>query len=247
MTEQLKRLSELDVAVLVGGLGTRLRSVIGDRPKVLAEIDGVPFLTILLDQLVAAGCRSAVLCTGYRADQISEVFGSHYGPLHLKYSQEYQSLGTAGALRLAIPELKSDPVLVMNGDSYFAIDLTVFLRWHCERRANASMALSRVTLNDRYGLVKFGWDARVLEFAEKKPGAGGWINAGIYFLGREVLESIPEGRGCSLERDIFPLWIGREFYGYSSAAPFIDIGTPEDFAAAQKFFRTMVACVAGPK
>jgi len=236
MTTQAIRLSDVTVAVLAGGLGTRLRSVVADRPKVLAEIHGVPFLTYLLDQLAAAGCRSVVLCTGYLGEQISQTFGTIYGPIRLGYSREQQPLGTGGAVRLALPRLDSDPVLVMNGDSYCGIDLTAYCEWHCLQQATASLALARVARSDKYGSVNFDSVARVVEFAEKKGGGEGWINAGIYFLSQQVLQSIPQGVCVSLEREIFPHWVGRGLCGYLSSGPFLDIGTPDDFAAAEKFF-----------
>jgi len=102
-------LSNVSVAVLAGGLGTRLRSVVADRPKVLAEIRSQPFLTYLLDQIAAAGCRSVVLCTGYLGEQIESTFGKNYGPIRLIYSREQEPLGTAGALKLAITGLS--PIL----------------------------------------------------------------------------------------------------------------------------------------
>jgi len=236
MAMQTTRLSDVTVAVLTGGLGTRLRSLVADRPKVLAEIHGVPFLAFLLDQLAAAGCRSVVLCTGYLGDRISHTFGGSYGPLRLGYSQEHEPLGTGGALRLAMTQLDSDPVLVMNGDSYCGIDLGAYREWHCRQQATASMALARVTRSDRYGLVKLDSAARVVEFAEKKGGGEAWINAGIYLLSQQVLRSIPEDVCVSLEREIFPHWVGRGLYGYLSSGPFLDIGTPDDFAAAGNFF-----------
>ena len=229
-------LSGLTVAVLAGGLGTRLRSVVADRPKVLAEIHGRPFLGYLLDQLAAAGCRCLILCTGYLGEQISRVFGNSYGPLEIRYSQEQEPRGTGGALKLAVESFNSDPVLVMNGDSYCGIDLKAFWNWHCQQPATASIALTRVIRNKRYGSVKLDSGDRIVEFSEKKTGGEGWINAGIYFLSQEVLQSIPQTGSISLERDIFPHWVGRGLYGYRGAAPFLDIGIPEDFAAAENFF-----------
>ena len=230
-------LSNVSVALLAGGLGTRLRSVIADRPKVLAEIRSQPFLSYLLDQVAAAGCRSVVLCTGYLGEQIETAFGKSYGPLRLIYSREQEPLGTAGALRLATPRLESDCVLVMNGDSFCAIDIKAYWDWHRQRQATASMALTRVARSDRFGRVKLDTDARVIEFVEKQQGSGAaWINAGIYFLSQEVLRSIPDGVNVSLEREVFPRWMGRGLYGYVSAGPFLDIGTPDDFAVAESFF-----------
>lgn len=230
-------LSGVTATVLAGGLGTRLRSVVANRPKALAEIRARPFLTYLLDQIAAAGCRFVVLCTGYLGEQIESAFGDDYGPLRLIYSREREPLGTGGALRLAATQLVSDPVLVMNGDSFCTIDIKAYWDWHLRRQAAASMALVRVARSERFGRVKLDAAARVVEFIEKQKGAGAaWINAGIYFLSQAVLRSIPERASVSLETDVFPRWIGRGLYGYLNPSPFLDIGTPDDFAMAESFF-----------
>src|SRR5438477_7569957 len=96
-------LSKTTTVILAGGLGTRLRTVVSERPKALAPILGRPFLSFMFDRLVEAGIRCAVLCTGHLGDQIQKTFASDYGPLHLEYSQESEPLGTAGALKLAQP------------------------------------------------------------------------------------------------------------------------------------------------
>jgi histidinol-phosphate phosphatase family protein len=233
-------LSSVTVAVLAGGLGTRLRSAVADRPKVLAEIRARPFLSYLLDQLAAASCRSVVLCTGYLGEQIESTFGKNYGPLRIFYSREQEPLGTAGALRLATPHFDSDSVLVMNGDSFCDINLETFWDWHCARQAQASIALTQVAGSERFGSVKVDPNGKIIEFAEKKQTDGStWINAGIYFLNRDVLRAIPEGANVSLEREVFPRWVGRGLYGYASSGLFLDIGTPEDFAAAGNFFANL--------
>jgi NDP-sugar pyrophosphorylase family protein len=232
--------SDVTAAVLAGGLGTRLRSVVPDQPKGLAEIHGRPFLAYLLDQLAAAGLHSVVLCTGYLGEQISATFGIHYGPLQLSYSHEREPRGTGGALRLALSHLGSDPVLVMNGDSYTAVDLKPFLDWHCKRCAKATMLLTQVTETKRYGSVKVDTDGAVIEFVEKGSGvATNWVNAGVYLLSQQVLRSIPERANVSLEYDVFPRWIGHGLYGYRSSGSFLDIGTPEDFGKAELFFSAM--------
>ncbi|HEV8723657.1 MAG TPA: HAD-IIIA family hydrolase [Candidatus Binatia bacterium] len=229
-------LSSVTAAVLAGGLGTRLRSKVADRPKVLAPVGARPFLAYLLDQLAAADCRSVVLCTGYRGEQILSTFGENYRHLRLIYSQEQEPMGTGGALRLALARIESDPVLVMNGDSYCDIDLKTYWEWHCRQNAAASMALTRVVSTERFGRVKLDADAQVVAFSEKKEGGGpGWINAGVYCINQEVLRSIPERTRSSLEQDVFPRWVGRGLYGYSTLGSFIDIGTPEDFGAAENF------------
>lgn len=229
--------SKLTAVVLAGGLGTRLRSVVADRPKVMAEIHGRPFLTYLFDQLVAAGLSHVVVCTGYLGTQVSSFFGASYGSLRISYSQESSPLGTAGALRLALPLLESNPVLVLNGDSFCDADLMGFSSWHLERRAAASLVLTRMSDTARFGRVRINAEAAVTGFEEKSNRSGpGWINAGIYLVDRHLLQTIPAVGAVSLEREIFPEWIGRGLCGYESHGRFLDIGTPESLAAAEEFF-----------
>ena len=230
---------ELTTAILAGGLGSRLRTVVAGRPKALAEVGARPFLAYLFDQLVAAGARDVVLCTGYLADSIRSLFGESYGTLCLRYSRESTPLGTAGALRLALPLFKSDPVLVMNGDSYCGANLAKFCLWHAARRSNATLLLTKMSHTERFGQVQVGPDGKVTAFQEKGGGQRpGWINAGIYLITRDWLEEIPRDRAVSLEREVFPTWIGRGLYGFQSEARFVDIGTPESYAGAQSFFDT---------
>lgn len=237
MTAPATDLSQVTAAILAGGLGTRLRPVVADRPKVMAEITGRPFLEYLLAQLAEAGCRSVVLCTGYLGEQIQSRFGTRFDGVSLHYSREPQALGTGGALRLALPLLTSEPVLAMNGDSYCAADLTAYWRWYCARQPVASLLLTEVGNASRYGSVLLDGDARVRQFREKSAAAGpGSINAGIYFLRRAVLEMIAPDKIVSLEYDIFPQLVGQGLMGFVTQGRFLDIGTPEDFALAEAFF-----------
>jgi len=239
-TTHVTEFSDVTAVILAGGLGTRLRSVIADRPKVLAEVRGRPFLAYLLDQLAAAGSRSVVLCTGYCGEQIFRAFGESYGPLRLFYSEERTPLGTAGALRAALGQFASDPVLALNGDSYCSLDLKKYWGWYCTRLAQVTLALVRVPNCERYGRVTVDGNGRVTKFAEKKQGLGaGWINAGIYFLSHELLRSIPEGRSISLEHDIFPPRIEQGIHGYLNQGRFLDIGIPDAFARAESFFDSL--------
>ena len=233
----MNNLSDITAVILAGGLGTRLRSVVADRPKVLAEIHGKYFLTFLLDYLIKAGLRYVILCTGYLGEQIQAVYGDTYGPLRLAYSQESSPLGTAGALRLALPLFGSDSVFVMNGDSICQTDFMAFGEWHQERNADASLLLIKVPDVRRFGQVLVDKEGRVLRFEEKNDKAGsGWINSGVYIIDRKLIKEIPKGIPVSLEKEIFPSWIGKQFYGFQSNGRFIDIGTPESYAEADHFF-----------
>jgi NDP-sugar pyrophosphorylase family protein len=230
----------LTAAILVGGLGTRLRSVVADRPKVLAQVGGRPFLAYLLDQLAVSGIKNVVFCTGYLSEQVQAEFGASYRGLHLSYSQEPAPRGTAGALRLALPRFQSDSVLTMNGDSFCEVDLSAFWSWHRMRGAEATLFLTKMPDTRRYGRVAVSAEGRLLKFDEKDAHDGpGWINTGIYLLSLPLLQSIPMGQAVSLEREMVPAWLGRGIYGYQSEARFLDIGTPESYAAAEQFFARM--------
>jgi NDP-sugar pyrophosphorylase family protein len=214
-----------------------LRSILADRPKVLARIRGRTFLSYLLDQVSDAGVRKVVLCTGYMADAVRDEFGGSYGRLQIAYSQEKEPLGTGGALRLAMPYFESDQVLVMNGDSYCRADLSAFARSHRERCAKASIILARIQNAARFGRVELDAAGAVTGYHEKDGAeAPGWINAGIYLLSRAVIEEIAPGRSVSIEREVFPEWIGRGLCGYRTQGRFLDIGTPESYDEAADFF-----------
>lgn len=231
-------LTSTTAVILAGGLGTRLRPVVGDRSKVLAEVGGRPFLLYLLDQLSAAGVQHAVLCTGYRAEQVLEAVGDHYFDLRVDYSREPVPLGTAGALRLARHKFRSDPVLVLNGDSYCGANLDAFAKWHGECRAPASIVLTNVPDTRRFGCVQVDDAGRILRFKEKGSLQGpGWINAGIYLLCAEFLDGIPAGAPVSLEQQLFPAWIAKGLRGFRGSFPFIDIGTEGSYLEASRFFR----------
>ena len=237
LEREVDDLAEVTTAILAGGLGTRLRSVVADRPKVLAEVNGRPFLTYLLDQLVIAGIRDVILCTGFLGNQIKSVFGQSYGSVSLSYSQESIPLGTAGALRLALPLFRSNPVLVMNGDSFCDTDWKSFYAWHRRRRANATLLLTRISNTCRFGQVQTTADGSVIRFEEKGgDNRPGWINGGVYLLNHRLLQEIPGNRSVSLENEVFPAWVGRRLYGFKSETRFLDIGTPESYARAASFF-----------
>jgi D-glycero-alpha-D-manno-heptose 1-phosphate guanylyltransferase len=227
-----KRLSQITAAILAGGFGTRLQAVVSDRPKALVQINGRPFLAYLLDQLVRAGINHAVLCTGYLADQIQDTFGSVYGSLSLSYSVETSPLGTAGALKNADKYLGSDPVMVVNGDSYCEVDMGVFYDWHERIHSAGSLVLVKVAEANRYGCVQSDPDYRITGFDEKgTENRFAWINAGIYLLKKALIQSIPGGKAVSLEREMFPQWLLQgHLFGYPYQGIFIDIGVPDDLA-----------------
>lgn len=223
-------------AILAGGFGTRLKSALSDTPKALAGIHGRPFLAYQFDQLAAAGAQDVVLCTGYLSDQIRDRFRDSYGPLRIGYSPETMPLGTAGALRLALPLLTSDVILVLNGDSYCEADLRLFWDWHQRHQAPASLLTVKCEDAARYGRVSIDERGVVEGFEEKSRSGPGWVNAGIYLISRALLSALPENQPVSLEREFFPQLVGRGLRGYCTSARFLDIGTPESYRVAEEFF-----------
>ena len=241
MGEPKAGLSAPTAVILAGGLGTRLRSVVPETQKVLATVSGRPFVTFLLDQLVRAEAGEVVLCTGYGAEEVQRVLGDRYGTLRLRYSREEEPLGTGGALRLALPYIDSDPVVVMNGDSFVDLSLAAFWDWYTKRRCTPAMVLARVSDRSRFGRVELAEDGRILRFEEKGETAkSGWINAGVYLLERAFIERIPTGRFHSLERDLFPGLIEKGLYGYRCEGAFVDIGTPESYGLARSCMGNLV-------
>lgn len=230
-------LSDCTAAILAGGLGTRLRPVVPDLPKVLASVCGRTFITYILDQLVTAGVRSVVLCVGYMADSVRGALGDRYASMVLTYSQEADPLGTGGALRLALPYLESRTVLVLNGDSYCETSLVQFGQWHFARARKASLLLTSVEDTRRYGSVEIDDDCRIVRFVEKAAAAGpGLINAGVYLLDKDWLASIPVGMAVSLEREVFPSWIERGMLGFLVRDRLWDIGVPDAYLEAGRSF-----------
>lgn len=225
--------------LLAGGLGSRLRPVIGERQKVMADIGGKPFLTRLLERMGEAGIEKAILCVGYKAEEVRRTLGDEVGGVRLVYSVETSPMGTGGATRLAAELADTERLLAMNGDSFVDIDIGGFLRWAADKPA--VLALVEVEDVARYGSVDVETDARIVSFREKGAFSGpGLINAGVYALSRElVLAEVSAGRPASLERELFPaLAAAGRLYGVKTAGRFIDIGTPESFEAAAVFFAT---------
>lgn len=229
----VESLADVDAVVLAGGLGTRIRTVLPDRPKVLAEVAGRPFLAHLLDHLVGQGLRRAILCTGYLGDQVESAFGQQHGVVELVYARESAPLGTGGALRGAASLLRAATCLVVNGDSLCAAPLQPMLDAHRGTGADATLLLTAVEDASRYGAVDVDARGRIAQFAEKGRADGGLVSAGVYLLARRLIDSIPTGRTVSLEREMFPRWVGPAMHAHICNDPLMDIGVPSGLAMAR--------------
>jgi NDP-sugar pyrophosphorylase family protein len=225
----------MDVLVLTGGQGSRLRSVVSDRPKTMAAINGRPFLDLLLDHLQAACFSRFILCAGYMGDYIVDYYKTESASCReILISRETRPLGTAGAVKHAEPLIHGDSFLIVNGDSFCAVDLTAFISFHQQHAALASMVLAHTETAQSYGTVSLGQNHRIVQFKEKSTVGQAWVNAGIYLFDRDVLNRISSEDSSSLEHDIFPHMVDQRFFGFITKSPVIDIGTPERYLAAQR-------------
>jgi len=225
--------------ILAGGFGTRLRQVVADRPKALAEILGRPYIYHLLDRLADCGLQRVVLCTGHMADMLEAALGVSYRGLTLRYSREDAPLGTGGALALALARHPSPLALVINGDSLIEADLRAFMEWFAQRPARGeagALLLAHVAEASRYGRVAVDCAGAVTGFVEKGQSGPGFISAGVYLLRPESLEGLQPGRAASMEQDVFPaLAAAGRLCALETRARFLDIGTPESYAEAGRF------------
>jgi NDP-sugar pyrophosphorylase family protein len=237
----------LKAVLLVGGLGTRLRSVMAGAPKVLASMGKTSFLELLVEQLSSRGIHRLILCSGYLADQIEAQFGDGRNwNVSIEYSREEEPLGTAGAIKRAETYLRDVPTfIVMNGDSFLEVDFVDLLDFHQSHFATVTLAVTKVSDTSRYGTVQLDSTGRVKGFVEKANLAvPGLINGGVYVFSQAALQYIPQGPG-SLENDVFPSLLERGVYAREQRGMFIDIGTPVDYARAQELSACLKAAAKG--
>jgi NDP-sugar pyrophosphorylase family protein len=229
-----------DFLILCGGLGTRLRAVTGDAPKVMVEVQGEPFLDFLLRYLIKQGARRIVLCAGYKAEEIAAHYKAKFSQVEIHFSVEKEPLGTGGALKNAIAFVKEDHVFALNGDCFTPVKYAELLAFHNKRKAQATLTAVRVDGNKDFGTIVSNDKDEILAFKEKfVTDEVQYINAGVYCFNKDVFDLMPAGK-FSIEYDFFPKMIGKDFLSYKVDAPFIDIGTPERFEWAKAHLNEML-------
>lgn len=232
----------MQAILLAGGLGTRLRSVVSDRPKPMALIEGKPFMEYVVHELSRYEIRDIVFAVGYKGSMVEEYFGdgSAFG-INASYAYEEELLGTAGAIKNAGKKVSEDWFFVLNADTFYQLDYRRLLRLRDERQLDFALVLRQVPDVSRYGRAMLIQDM-LAEFNEKTTEAvPGTINGGIYLMHKKLLEEIPEGK-VSLENEMIPKWMAMEKAGYRLGGMvndgyFIDIGVPEDYYRFQEDVR----------
>lgn len=229
--------NNFEILILCGGEGRRLRSMISEVPKPMAPIGEKPFLDYLVRAIEKQGYKNFCFLTGYKSEIISEYFKNNFNHLNLRFSVEETPLGTGGAIFKAIKGSTLNNFIVVNGDTFFDIDLNEFPRnW---KPGTFKIALRTVSDSSRYGKVEINQDNRVVSFIEKSSATHlptkGLINGGIYIFDKSVfLQDVIEGEFISLENDMFPKLLSDEkIYAQVFNDDFIDIGIPEDYIRAK--------------
>lgn len=223
----------MEVIILAGGLGTRLRSVVHEIPKCLAPIGANlyaerPFLAYLLEWLVGQGVNHVVFSVGYLHEQVMAYVQSREWPFEYDFAVETEPLGTGGGIRLAMEQCREDRVFVVNGDTFFPVNLHAI-----PFAAPVTLALKPMRDFDRYGTVTLS-DCRVIGFQEKQPCSEGFINGGVYAIDRTRLNLGELPQKFSFEKDVLePLAAQGQLSGITRNDYFIDIGVPEDYQLAQ--------------
>jgi D-glycero-alpha-D-manno-heptose 1-phosphate guanylyltransferase len=233
-------MEKLDAIILAGGLGTRLREVLTDLPKVLAPVNNRPFLDILLNFLNKSHCiRKVIIAVGYMADKITKEYSNRPEYIFkILFSEEKELLGTGGAIKKALQYVETDNVLALNGDSYVDVNVNDLMRNHRKRNAAMTIVLKKVENANRYGSVKLNTEGRIISFEEKIPGkTRGYINAGMYVFKKELFDDVKEDKVLSLEKELLPIFLGNGVYGYISHGKFIDIGIPETFKVVSRYLK----------
>jgi len=233
---------DVDVLILCGGLGKRLRKVSGCVvPKPMVRVAGKPFLDILLGYFSSFGFRRFILGVGYRQEHIRNYYRLCPKGIDISFSDEKTPLGTGGAVKNARTFIKSKTFFVVNGDSFCDFDPIKFLKFHRENKSLVSILLTKSSAARDYGQIIMNGKQRILVFNEKNRNAKNcFVNAGVYLFERKVYNFMAKEDIFSLEYDFFPKMAGKRIFGFPSPGYFIDIGTPEKYLKAKKYFQMSI-------
>ena len=224
----------MECIVLAGGMGTRLRSVVSDVPKCMAEVAGKPFLHYIVRSLESAGFSHIIFSLGYKHECVLDWLSIYRGPAEISYVVESEPLGTGGGVLYAMSKAREENVFVLNGDTFFRVPFAAMLSSHEASGCSATLALKPMRDFDRYGAVTLS-EGRIVGFGEKVHCSDGLINGGVYVVRRPALADMP--RKFSLEKDFFEHSASRgQIGGFECDGYFIDIGIPEDYARARSDF-----------
>ena len=230
----------MEAIILAGGKGTRLSSIVNDRPKPLADVGNRPLLEIIMELLRGKGITHFVLSTGYKSEMIESHFGDNFKSVPISYAKEIEPLGTGGALMNSRQKINATaPFLLVNGDTLFDANISSLAKAHTKATADVSVSLFKADQDDRYGFVKVDNSNNISEIGARKAAVGQPAIAGTFIISFEALNnlSIPDGF-FPLEAGVFKtiLDAGGRLLGIMSESSPIDIGTPRDYLYLQNTY-----------
>lgn len=223
-----------EAIILAGGLGTRLRSAVPELPKCMAPVLAKPFIGYVIDYLYSQGVLRFIFSLGYKADLLKQYLNTQYSNLDIVFSVEPEPLGTGGAVKLACPLVKAGNTFVLNGDTFFKINVSALASFHAMQGADCTLSLKPMRNFNRYGVVELHPDYLIKAFKEESFYDEGLINGGVYVLDVQKFMAEPLPLKFSFEKDYLESYVGKaELYGLIQNQYFIDIGLPEDYERAQ--------------
>jgi D-glycero-alpha-D-manno-heptose 1-phosphate guanylyltransferase len=223
-----------EAIILAGGLGTRLKSAVPDKPKCMAPVAGYPFIDFVIHYARQQGITRFLMALGYQADMLVTHLEENYPGLEIVYSTETEPLGTGGAIQLACMQAVTENVLVLNGDTQFDYELAALARFHREKQSHCTLALKAMRQFNRYGVVETDGRGCIQLFREKQYYETGHINAGVYIINTKELLRKNMPVKFSFEKDYLEAFTAEQsFFGMPGDGYFIDIGIPEDYERAQ--------------
>jgi D-glycero-alpha-D-manno-heptose 1-phosphate guanylyltransferase len=227
--------NEYECIILAGGFGTRLKSAVPDLPKCMAPINGKPFLQYLIDYLIQQGVRSFIFSLGYLHEFIESFLQENYPTLIYKVVVENEPLGTGGAINLAIEQAHQKNVIVLNGDTMYAVNIQELYDFQTQHNCITTLSLKPMHQFERYGVVSINEQCYIQQFQEKKYYESGLINGGVYALNVELFKKLSLPKVFSFEKDYLEKYFDSyKMMGLIQDKYFIDIGIPEDFEKAKK-------------
>jgi D-glycero-alpha-D-manno-heptose 1-phosphate guanylyltransferase len=220
--------------ILAGGLGTRLRKVVPDLPKPMAPINGRPFLDYQMRYWMSQGIDHFILSVGYRYQTIIDYFGNQFNGAKIEYVIEESPLGTGGGLLLAVEKVSQhENFLLLNGDTYFSVDLQSLMDFSQKKNADWCFSLFRTSEIGRYLGMSVLPDGQIFSLETQSNELIKLSNGGVYLVNPSALSNTPfkPGDKLSLEEDIFPtlMALNQRFFGKEFDNTFIDIGVPKDY------------------
>ena len=222
-------IKNIDIIILAGGLGTRLRSIIGNNPKCLSPVNGQPFIHFLMDQYVAQGFKRFIVSVGYQKEKVIKSL-KFRKDCKIIFCEEYEPLGTGGAIKKSEQYITSNNVIIINGDSFINLNTDHLVNWHYKMESDCTIVATEIENSNRYGTIEIGKKSRLVGFKEKNDTSSqGLVNAGIYVMNKSIFNLMPDEKPFSVELEFFPKILNESTYAYICNKELIDIGTPDSY------------------